>query len=208
MSEELTLEEARQFWTERWNAVLILNQHILPNLVRRCPDFDARVAIWPGIAVEYGNGDLSCSHPVLYQRFLLALGVPIEHCPMRLSLEDAAEQVRRIEQQSWHQLLGRFLGRETVGPKVFPNIEAALVRAFALSSHDLAWFSRHGAHGVHDADVVFALCRRYGQGAAQQEKILAGLHGWFDESPYCYRFGAIALSYAAWTRSYAEKLSS
>jgi pyrroloquinoline quinone (PQQ) biosynthesis protein C len=186
---ELPRADVREWFMGRWNLVLILNQYILPNLMRRCPDLSARAALWPAIAVEFGGGDQEKAHPTLYRRFVCALGATEEQFPERLSLASGLEeQVARVESMTWLQLLGQFLGRETVGPKVFDGLARALKDHYGLSERDVEWFVVHGVQDVEDSDVVFNLARQYGESAAAQAEIRAALAAWFDGSPYCYGF--------------------
>ena len=186
---ELPQADVRAWFLGRWNRVLILAQHVLPNLLRRCPDLTARVALCPAIAVEYGNGDLDRAHPTMYRRFVCALGTAEEQFAERLSAVPALdEQVARVESMTWLELLGQFLGRETVGPKVFDGLASALKKHYGVSDRDLEWFAVHGVQDVADSDVIFGLARRYGDSVAAQAEIRTALTSWFEESPYCYRF--------------------
>ncbi|MCG8424401.1 MAG: iron-containing redox enzyme family protein [Proteobacteria bacterium] len=200
MQGELSIEEARQFWGGRWNRVLLLSQYVLPNLIRRCPHHDMRVELWPSVSVEYGGGDLAQSHPVLYRDFLTAIGIPEAECSFTLPADDPAiaREIDRLDGYDWLELLGRFLGRETVGPKVFPMIEEALAKAFGLDEHALAWFRVHGIQDQEDADDVFKVVRRYAITAEAQAKIEQAVQSWFDDSPeYCCAVGSMSYFYAA-----------
>jgi len=185
----LDISEARRFWGGRWTRILVLSQHLLPALLRACPDLESRADLWRSISVEYGEGDYGRSHPVLYARFLKALGVPDDAYPARLDEgndSEARRLVAAVENASWLELLGGFLARETVGPKVFGTIADALRRSYGLSEQDVEWFTVHSVQDQDDADDIFDLTRRFGTTPEAQSAIRTALLRWFDGNPeYC-----------------------
>jgi len=184
----LDISDARRFWGGRWTRILVLSQHLLPALLRVCPDLESRADLWRSISVEYGAGDYGRSHPVLYARFLKALGLPEEAYPPELDVNDseARRLVAAVESASWLELLGGFLARETVGPKVFGAIADALRLSYGLTDHDVEWFTVHSVQDQDDADDVFGLTRRFGATAEAQTAIRTALLRWFDGNPeYC-----------------------
>ena len=188
----MTREDARRFWGPRWYGVLLLTQHILPGVLRRCPDFDVRrgaVAGDPRSSTAMATSEQA--HLTHYRRFLAALDIPPDQCPNHLPRDrpDLEAAARAIDNQSWLELLGRLLGRETVGPKVFPIVEQLLGSRLGLSSEALTWFRAHVGQDEEDADVLFRIARRYGTTDDSQAAIMRALQGWFDDSPYCYRLG-------------------
>jgi threonine synthase len=208
---QLSRTEARDFWAARWNRVLVLTRYILPNLLRRSPDFRHSVTLCRSIQVEYGGGDFDKAHPVLYRRFLSALGVPPTSCPMSLPMDDPAvlRDVRRIEEQSWLELVGEFLARETVGPKVFAGIAGELRRQFGLTDDDVAWFTVHAAQDQDDADDMFRLVRSLGVTASAQRTLRSAMLGWFENNPwYCCDLGETVVRFTKEPRSRSGPLSS
>jgi pyrroloquinoline quinone (PQQ) biosynthesis protein C len=195
----LSRAEAQEFWLGRWDLVLILNQIVLPRLLEHCPDVDARVALWSSIYPEYGNGRLRHAHPILYQRFLRALGVPAAACPLQIDRDKRSVVIRIaiVEAMDWLELLGRFLARETVGPKVFPLIEEGLARSFGLGGADLDFFTVHSRQDQEDADTVFKLAARYGTSPVACQRIRTAAANYFEAEPaYCRALGPITYHYA------------
>jgi pyrroloquinoline-quinone synthase len=199
MEGRLSVAAARRFWVGRWNRVLVLNQYILPALLRACPDLESRASLWRSISVEYGEGSYERSHPVLYTRFLKALGAAEEpHYPSKLP-DDAETRrlVLAVESSNWLDLLGGFLARETVGPKVFGLIAAALRASYGLTDADVEWFTVHAVGDLDDANDIFDLARRFGASAEARERIRAAMLAWFDGNfEYCCALGPIPMHYA------------
>jgi len=194
----LPIAEARRFWVGRWNRVLVLNQHILPALLRTCPDLESRANLWRSISVEYGEGKYERSHPVLYTRFLKALGLADPYYPSALP-EDAETRrlVLAVETASWLDLLGAFLARETVGPKVFGTIARAVRASYGLTDADVEWFTVHAVGDLDDANDIFDLARRFGVSAEARDRIREAMLAWFDgNSEYCCALGPIPIRYA------------
>lgn len=185
---KLSREAALTFWGERWNRILVLNQVLLPALLRKCPDLVSRAMLWRSISVEYGEGEYERSHPALYLRFLKALGVAREPLTCMDAVEggSALGLTASVQHASWLELLGGFLARETVGPKVFGTIRRELQRQFDLSAEDVDWFTVHEGQDLQDADDMFALARRFGGTAAAQETLRSAVLSWFDANrEYC-----------------------
>ncbi|WP_394842265.1 iron-containing redox enzyme family protein [Pendulispora brunnea] len=195
----LPIAEARRFWAGRWTRVLVLNQHILPALLRTCPDLESRANLWRSISVEYGEGKYERSHPVLYTRFLKALGLAEDpHYPSKLPDDPETRRlVLAVENASWLELLGAFLARETVGPKVFGIIADALRASYGLSDADVEWFTVHAVGDLDDANDIFDLARQFGTNPEARERIRAAMLAWFDaNSEYCCALGPIPIHYA------------
>ncbi len=186
---QLTIEEARAFWWARWPGVLFNNQFLWPQLLRRCPDLDARVQLWPAISVEYGQSKLSESHPILYRQLLLGLGIPEQDCSFASTQALSAQfapKLAKLEAQGWHELLGGFLARETVGPAVFGRIAQALERSFGISGQALSFFTVHAGQDEEDSRLVMELVARYGTTHETRELICKGVQNYFaEETSYC-----------------------
>ena len=205
----LDITEAQRFWAGRWTRILVLSQHLLPALLRACPDLESRNDLWRSVSVEYGEGDHARSHPMLYARFLKALGLSEDAFPAQLdALKDAEARrlVAAVENASWLELLGGFLARETVGPKVFGSIADALRRSYGLSEQDVEWFTVHSVQDQDDADDVFELARRFGTTAEAQAAIRTALLRWFEGNPeYCCALAAPGVQFEQADRTEAAQ---
>lgn len=189
MEGTLTLEEAHRFWGGHWDAVLVFNEITLPRLLERCPDLDGRVKLWNAIYPEYGRGQLSRAHPYLTRVFLQALGIPEARCPWRLdrSKPAVARQIARLEAMEWIEfLVFGFLGPETVGPKVFGLVEAAITRHFGIPKEQLRFFSVHYREDQRDSEIIFPLIARYAATADAQRRALDALDRFYNLERYLH----------------------
>jgi pyrroloquinoline quinone (PQQ) biosynthesis protein C len=185
---ELTRREAQSFFCPRWVNVLILSQYVLPRLIETCPDVTARSVLWRAVLPEYGGGDPKAAHPTLYRNFLVALGCERSaYAPVLPENEpELTERIAQIERRDWLESLGHFMGRETVGPRVFGAIAAHLRTSFNLQEDDVCFFAVHAAQDVEDSETMFALAERYGTADDSRARLLRGLTSYFDfEVNYC-----------------------
>jgi pyrroloquinoline quinone (PQQ) biosynthesis protein C len=168
----LTLPEARTFWGNRWHVGLAYNQIVLPRLLEKCPEVDARVQLFQVIAYEYGAADLSKSYLSMYRSFLLALGLREEDVPWECDVRrrDVIAHLEKFDSLDWigHLVLG-LLGIRSVGSRTYGIIAVKLREPpFSLGDDALAFFTRHAERDALDSDIVFEMVARYARTLEEQ----------------------------------------
>ncbi len=172
---ELSREELSQLFGGMWQAELIRNQLILPRLLERCPEVDARVQLWRVIYPAYGRGNFPKSHPFLFRAFLLAIGLKEDELSWELdtSLPRIRLAMDDINAKPWIDLLiGGLLGTQLVTVKLYEQIANALQSYYGLHSSELGYFLAQHQEGSANTEILFTLAARYCSTAGQQELAL------------------------------------
>lgn len=183
---QLPLEELRTFYRQqnRWETSLTFNQFTLPALLDRCPDPVGRARLWEVISPEYGEGRFEAAHTALMRGFYLGIGFSEAELPIALDAGNPAhlQAAQTIGRLSFVELLsGRFLGPETVAPKVFGTYVKALKAAYGLPAEAVEFFRFHGEEDKNDSAVLFKLVADYARTAADQEAARRALRAYYDQ---------------------------
>lgn len=203
----LPIEEARELYGSMWPSFLVFNRVLLPRLLEKAPDLASRVALLPVISQEYGNANYEQTHPVLFRRFLVALGVPEEKLSWEIDLvnpnpaRDEAEWIRGF---SWCEILGRILVGEAIGPVAFGAVARALQKNYGLSEESVRWFPIHYTVDKRDTEIIFDVVRDTILTDADREAFMKivkasfghathryGLYPWRFEGTTAYRYAPL-----------------
>jgi pyrroloquinoline quinone (PQQ) biosynthesis protein C len=183
---ELTLVELKAFFVEesRWETSLFFNQFILTTLMEKCPDETCRVRLWKVIFPEYGCGLPERSHTALARAFYSAIGVPEVDLPVALDLgqERYRKSLDELRSQSFVEILaGRFLGPETVGPKVFGAYADALEQKYGMTPTQVEFYRLHGVEDENDSALLFELLADYARTEEEQTAAHRALRRYYDQ---------------------------
>ena len=183
---KLSLTEVRDVYLGMFDSLMVFNRVLLPRLLEKSPDLEARVELMSVIAVEYGP-HLEDAHPVLFMDFLEAVGA--DRAPLMSKVIDLEAPANRAEVEfmqsaSWVELLGRILVGESLGPMVFPAISEALATHYGLKGGALAYFDIHSVHDKKDAEVLFDMIRRYAVSDSDKKKVFDIVDRSFDQGRY------------------------
>lgn len=204
MNGKLDIATARKFWGDRWDLGQAYNQVLLPRLMEKCPDVDARTQLFDVIAGEWGRSHLFNAYPWMYRQFLLALGVKEEAVPWEYDRNraDVAAHIQEFEALGWVELLvAALLGVKSVGSKVYGVIADALLAApFGLTEADVVFFRAHNENDGRDCDILFAMVARYARTAELQQAARTRLDGFAQGkrfSAYCCALAPMKYSFEA-----------
>jgi hypothetical protein len=167
---EMRLDECRSIFRNMLGSLLTFNQVLLPRLLRNAPTVECRVQLMEVIAQEYGVKGPRDAHPMLFVNFLQALGLEVSEAGMAEAVQTDAVRAEALYLRglSFPQLLARILVGESLGPKVFAPIAAALRRSFNLTPKATLYFTLHAQHDKADAEVLFRMLAREARTAEQR----------------------------------------
>ncbi|MBM4270041.1 MAG: iron-containing redox enzyme family protein [Deltaproteobacteria bacterium] len=155
MRGHLKAAAARELWEPEWPDILITNQFLLPRLLETCPDITTRAHLWRTMFCEYGTGHVDDSGPHQFRSFLSALDVGPSSCPMTLEDTPAIRaKIEKIESMEWPELLGRYLGLASIGPKVFDVLADALHQHLRIEEQHLIYFRSRARGGDRCAALL------------------------------------------------------
>lgn len=199
-------KQALAFWGPRWHVGQAYNQVILPRLMEKCPEVDARVQLFDVIAPEYGRGDLIKAYPDMYRQFLLALGVPEAEVPWEYdrTRPDVLAQIEKFENLGWvESLVGALLGVRSVGSKVYGIIADKLLSGpFGLREADVVFFRTHHEADGADCDILFEMVAR----DANTVELQAAARRALDEFGKGKRFSAYCSAIAPAQYKFSEQV--
>lgn len=157
---KLPIEECRNLYVSLWPSLMVFNRVLLARLIERAPSVEFRVGLMEVVAPEFGRR-VCDAHPVFFRTFLEAIGVKEElRWDFDLETGPCQDEVRMLRKASFSELLARLLVGESVGPKVFESVAAALHKHYGIAHKNLTYFSVHAKHDKRDTEILFDLLGR------------------------------------------------